>query len=111
MSREIRNCPKCGLSELSPVHIVDCGEPIPDRGKVTVREEWMVTGEPGEPYPSYRFVFGSPVRLALGEDADPEESARKFAEGIKSATTRPWQDGPHLHKRTVTEAPWEEVTR
>lgn len=111
MSREIRNCPKCGLSELSPVHIVDCGEPIPDQRKVTVREEWMVTGEPGELFPSYRFVFGSPIRLASGKDADPEAAAREFVDGIENATAGPWREGPHLHKRTVTETPWEEVAR
>jgi hypothetical protein len=80
-----------------------------DSDEVTVREEWLVTGDPGEPYPKYRFVFGSPGRIAMGEDADPAEAARKFVRGIERALTPPWKDGPHLHKRTVTETPWKPV--
>jgi hypothetical protein len=67
------------------------------------REEWRVTGEPGQGYPPYSFTFGSPTRLAMGEDEDPEASARASIAGIA------WDDGPHLWKRTIIETPWEEV--
>jgi hypothetical protein len=79
---------------------------------VTTYEEWRVTGEPGTiagtdvRYPSYDFTFGSAARRALGKDKDPEAAARWFIAMIRDANHREWEDGPRLHRRTVTVTDW-----
>lgn len=65
-----------------------------------VFEEWRVTGDPGDGHPPYSFTF-SPKR----GDADPEDAARNFV--ALSTQHGWWRDGPHLHRRSVTETPWE----
>lgn len=73
-------------------------------------EQWMVTGEPGHGYPSYRFVWGLPTGKAPGRDdgRTAEDEARAFVAAIRSAELRGmWEDGPYLHHRTVTVGEWE----
>jgi hypothetical protein len=75
----------------------------------TIREEWEVTGDPGENYPAYRWVFGSPRFNNDGESVrrlgdTPEEQARSFMRVV----TRNWPVAT-LRRRTVTETEWEEV--
>jgi hypothetical protein len=70
---------------------------------VTTYEEWRVTGNPGDGYEPYRFTF-SPQR----GDADPETVACNFVRLIHKGD-RPWTDGPHLHRRTVTVTDWEAI--
>lgn len=90
-----------------------------DETTVTVVEHWIVTGEPGPisglpelnhlRYPTYRFVWSSADPRWLGEKAELE--ARHFA--TTAAPSRPgmppWEDGPHLHHRTVTYSPLDPV--
>lgn len=60
-------------------------------------EEWRVTGRVrGE---DYDFTWSKLRNPHLG---DPEQGARKFAERIAVD----WDDGPHLHRRTVTIREW-----
>lgn len=63
-----------------------------------VADEWLVTGEPGGGYPSYRFTFSS----------DRYEDAEAAARGFIGSTDR-WADGPHLRHRTVTYTAWDEA--
>ncbi len=76
-----------------------CHEPEPPTA--VTREEWRVTGDPGDRYPPYSFVW-TPLR----GDTDPEASARGFI-ALIAEHGGTWRDGPHLHRRTVTETPWE----
>lgn len=69
----------------------------------TTYEEWRVTGDPGEGFPPYEFVW-SPLR---NPDHATEGEARGFVRLIESVGG--WPDGPHLHKRTVTVTEWQEV--
>lgn len=60
-------------------------------------EEWRVTGTvQGE---DYDFTWSKLRNPHLG---DPEQGARKFAERL--AVT--WDDGPHLHHRTIVIHSW-----
>lgn len=63
-------------------------------------QEWRITGDPGQGYPYYVFVFRSDDPRWEGE---AEQKARAqhavMAEGN-------WDDGPHLQHRTVTYTPW-----
>lgn len=80
----------------------------PAPAAVTTREEWRVTGSPGQGFPLYDFTFGNPTRLAMGEDGDPEAAARAFMAPILQRGT--WVDGPHLSMRSITETDWVEIT-
>lgn len=71
---------------------------------MTTYEEWRVTGDPGEGFPPYTFTW-SPYGYPATGDAEGE--ARGFVRMIREAWDTPWTDGPHLHKRTVTD--WTEV--
>lgn len=68
-------------------------------------EEWRVTGDPGDGLPPYEFIH-SPYGVARTED--PETAARNFV-GLMRDHGKPWSDGPHLHKRTVTVTDWEAI--
>ena len=63
---------------------------------MTTYEEWRVTGTPSD-------GFGplDHIRSAREGESDPEAAVRKIARAYV------WTDGPHLHKRTVTD--WTEV--
>lgn len=69
-----------------------------------VREEWEVTGEPGEPFPPYRFVFGDPNES--NKDGSPEQRARDFVEIVRKGGG--WYDTIRLRSRVITESPWRE---
>jgi hypothetical protein len=70
-------------------------------------EEWRITGDPGEGYPGYHFVWSR--RLQPHKDADPEQSAREFVRRVRQAWEMPWASGPHLSRRTVVIGEWEDV--
>jgi hypothetical protein len=63
-------------------------------------EEWMVTGDPGEGYPTYRHVYSRRLNPDL---TDPEGAARRFIANTRIA----WWEGPYLSRRTVTVTEWE----
>jgi hypothetical protein len=64
-------------------------------------EEWRVTGDPGNGYPPYDFVWSRRVNPQLGE---PEAAARAFM-----AHPWNWDGGPTLSRRTVVVGPWTDV--
>lgn len=68
----------------------------------TTFEEWRVTGEPGRGYPPYRFTWTADADSYGSQCPDPESAARSFVEAV-----RDWDNGPHLHRRTVTRTEWE----
>jgi len=71
---------------------------------LTTYEEWRVTGIwEGE---AYSFTW-SPVGPPAWEF--PEREARSFMAHEWGQGAGNWQDGPHLHKRTVTVTDWEEA--
>lgn len=81
----------------------------------TVREEWLVTGEPslspnalanGPAYPSYHFVFGGPGEFK--KDGTPEERAREFVAGIYRHDPSGWGGTIRLQSRVITESPWKD---
>jgi hypothetical protein len=65
-------------------------------------EEWRVTGEPGPGYPSYAYTWS---RRRQPDLVDPEGAARRFVAKMQPT----WDDGPHLHRRTVTIREWRPV--
>jgi hypothetical protein len=69
---------------------------------MTTYEEWRVTARiDGQPY---EFTW-SPMRNPhLG---DSETAARGFITLMGGHVA--WEDGPHLHRRTVTLTEWESV--
>lgn len=72
-------------------------EPRPD----LVVEEWRITGEPGQGYPHYEFVYRSNDPRWNGQ---AELEARIQHAAMADGGT--WEDGPHLQHRTVTYGPW-----
>lgn len=60
------------------------------------RIEWRVVGDPGDDYPTYRYTF------------DDEAEARGFIALV--VANRPWELGPFLERREVTETPWARIT-
>lgn len=64
--------------------------------------EWRVTGDPGEGYPPYDYVW-SPERFG---GADQEKVARYFA---SHSVGWGWRDVPRLWRREVTRSEWREV--
>lgn len=73
------------------------------RGQGVVREEWRVSGDPGPSFGFYNFVWPR-----SGHIEDGEEQARTFYNLVTDGEHVPWDDGPHLHHRTIyTEVgPW-----
>lgn len=69
-----------------------------DIDHATTYEEWRVTGQPGRGYPPYEFTWSTLRNPHLGE---AEGAARAFM-----AQELDWDDGPHLHRRTVTITEW-----
>lgn len=67
-------------------------------------EEWRVTSQPSGNYPPYDFTWSLLRNPHLG---DPERRAKGFVEAIRSYDTPPWDDGPHLARRTVEVSDWE----
>lgn len=67
-----------------------------------VVHEWRITGDPGEGYPPYNFLFRSDDIRWQGDAA--ELNAR--AQLAIMAEHGDWRDGPYLHHRTVTYGPW-----
>lgn len=67
------------------------------------RREWRVSGDPGQPYGFYNFVWPRP-----GSNEDGEKEARAFVAMITQPGRVPWVDGPHLHYRIVytDTGPW-----
>jgi hypothetical protein len=65
---------------------------------VSTYEEWRVTGT----------WDGSDIDHVWtpGDDGDAEHGARAM---VDFGRTQGWEDGPHLHKRTVTRTDWTEV--
>jgi hypothetical protein len=61
-------------------------------------DEWLVTGDPGNGYPPYRYTWRS------DEYAEPEAAARAYIDIVGE-----WAAGPHLAHRTVTYSGWEQV--
>lgn len=107
-------CVSCGIS--TPDSQYCCGLPWCDNCREQqhqcdprdeIFEEWRVTGDPGEGYPKYDFVYSPDRNPHLG---DPEQMARKFM-AMLAERTPPWLDGPHLSKRVVRRTQWEEVER
>lgn len=82
----------------------------------TVREEWVVTGEPSNdpaaivPYPPYRFVFGNPNEAARDNGTTPEERARAFAAMTLKYDPTGWGGTIRLQSRIITETPWKDET-
>ena len=74
----------------------------------TTYEEWRVTGDPGHGFPPYSFVWSLRDNPHLG---DPEAAARSLMANLAVPRVNwiPWDDGPHLSHRTVTEGDWELV--
>jgi hypothetical protein len=69
-----------------------------------VREEWICTGEPGNGFPSHRFVWST-------RDQYADDARREAAEFVKRAGSRnAWVVGPDLHRRLVITTPTEELT-
>lgn len=61
-----------------------------------VVHEWRVTGEPGDGYPSYSFTWRS------DDDRWPTPKQAEAAARLFVSRVAPWDEGPHLHHRTVT---------
>jgi len=72
--------------------------------QVTTYDEWRITGTPGQDYPPYDFTISPFLNPHLG---DPETEARNFV-AMHAALGDPWEDGPHLHCRTVTVTEWQD---
>ena len=81
----------------------------------TVREEWLITGEPslspnalakGTTYPSYRFVCGGPHEF--NKEGTPEDRAREFVAGIFRHDPTGWGGTIRLQSRVITEMPWKD---
>jgi len=73
-----------------------------------VVHEWRVTGEPGEGFPTYSYVWASNTKHfepgRLGKEITAEEAARSFV-----MESGPWREGPHLHHRTVMRSEWRQM--
>ena len=77
-----------------------------------VRTEWRVTGQPnsvkGMEFPPYTFVWRDDLywdgrsRRSDKDEVTAEQAARNFC-----AKMTEWEEGPFLHKRTVTTTDWE----
>lgn len=82
---------------------------------MTVITEWRVTGQPNEShgvkFPPYTFVWRDNLTYdhrsrREGElEVTAEDAARNFVKAMGDS----WEEGPFLHKRTVTTSEWEEV--
>ncbi len=68
-------------------------------------EEWRVTGKPGAGYPPYSFTWSR--RLQPNASTEPEAAARAFLRMLADQHVPPWEDGPHMHRRTVVIGEWE----
>lgn len=64
----------------------------------TSREEWLVSGEPGDPYPPYSFTW------AL------ETNAQDFINLINDSDRVPWKRPPTLSRRLIHTEPYTEVS-
>lgn len=102
-------CLRCDVHESTEWTCVcdgDCGHPLCVERHVTEHEEWRVTGEPGQDYPPYDFVWSTFRGTDHGHH--PERSARGFIELVRDGPG--WVDGPYLSRRTVTATEWAEVS-
>lgn len=72
-------------------------------GVCEVREEWICTGEPGDGYPPYRFVWPAPGQSA-------EDGRRGAAAFVAQASRHGWVAGPVLHHRLVITTTAEDIT-
>lgn len=72
-------------------------------GACEVREEWICTGEPGDGYPTYRFVWPTPGQSA-------EDGKRGAAAFVAQTSRHGWDAGPVLHQRLVITTAAEDIT-
>lgn len=72
--------------------------------------EWRVTGEPGNGWPSYSHTWRSDRMYDDSSRAEgaltltAEQAARRFAESVG-----PWDEGPAVSRRTVITTRWEDA--
>lgn len=78
--------------------------------RIEVWDEWLVQGVPDQQDGStYTYTWSPKDPLRFEHEGTAEAGARAFIATVKQGP-HPWDVGPNLFRRTVTQTPWIEVT-